>query len=564
MEYLKEGHALLKRHGLYRSGSDMHTFAMDRALANACAAEIAASAQALHEAGRLITPRGAIAGKRIILGDYFMSLAVKLCLPLRNKAVTDLLARHMSLIGSAAQNPFFRNSRQDFLRLVDEFCMAATQPDAGRPASGASAAPGESSYFDTKSSAGPREAWPRAEARPLAETQSADQCKGRGRAASRLASMADADLAQAAASPPARIDNTLLFALDAGFYKSASAEARRALYFMEKRFSERFRAPEASEMDGWIHSALTSGGKRLRPILVCLSAGLGPGGGDPDEELVVRLMATIELMHCASLVHDDIVDRSPTRRSRATINAEKGDGYAAMCGFAMIGEALNLLGDADIEDIPAIIARIPLEMSFGELRQLDVEYDLEAQTEADYYERIGWKTATLIEGSCMAGALATGADAGVLEAVREYGHALGILFQLRDDLLDYALSPTDGKPVSQDMERGIYSLPLLHALECLPENTAAGAKLRSVLKKRVKSRTDIFFLVETANQTGGIGYARKMIEKEAGRAADALSRLQANEYTEALALILDALNRKTETEARALRESMDSLTGTKR
>ncbi|MDR3305499.1 MAG: polyprenyl synthetase family protein [Clostridiales Family XIII bacterium] len=331
--------------------------------------------------------------------------------------------------------------------------------------------------------------------------------------------------------------NKLLAALNKGCYKTAAAETRRALSLMEEWFARRFDAAGATEKDGWIYSALSSGGKRLRPMLVRLAAGFGR----PDEARIVRLMCAIELIHSASLVHDDIVDRSPLRRSRATINAEKGDGYAAMCGFAMIGEALALLEDADADAVIDVVAKIPMEMCFGELRQLEIEFDLKAQDEEDYCKRIERKTAVLIKGSCLTGALAAGAGQRVVSALSDYGHALGILFQLRDDLLDCEQIPTDGKPISQDMERGIYSLPILYALTQLREGTREGEKLRAALRKRVKSPAEIRALAEIAADTGGIDYARAAIARQQGRAGDALSRLPANEYTEALTILLDTL-----------------------
>ncbi|MCL2493523.1 MAG: polyprenyl synthetase family protein [Clostridiales bacterium] len=342
--------------------------------------------------------------------------------------------------------------------------------------------------------------------------------------------------------PPAQLDgNPLLLALEGGYYAETSVRARRLLARMEAVFAQLFDKPDANEMDGYIFRALTCGGKRLRPLLVCIASEIRAGRA-ADEDLVVRLMAVVELMHCASLVHDDIVDRSPLRRSRATINAEKGDGYAALCGFRMIGAALELLREAEEPEIAELIARIPLEMSRGELRQLKVEFDLDAQTEADYIERVTRKTAVLIEGSLQLGAIAGGAAPGPRAALSDYGLALGVLFQLRDDLLDFAPSPSDGKPVSQDMERGIYSLPLLFALGALPENEPEGAKLRALLRKTIKSPSELRGLVLTAQRSGGVDYTIERLRAYAGTAEDAVLRLHQTACTEALLLITETLS----------------------
>ncbi|MDR3364039.1 MAG: polyprenyl synthetase family protein, partial [Clostridiales Family XIII bacterium] len=348
-------------------------------------------------------------------------------------------------------------------------------------------------------------------------------------------------------------ENKLLSALESGWFKSAAAETRRALAEMERCFTVRYGADGASEMDGWIYGAIMSGGKRLRPMLVRLCAGFGNGGAGkqasaqtggqtPREETVISIMSSIELIHSASLVHDDIVDRSPLRRSHATINAAKGDGYAAMCGFAMISDALGLIGDDCPERIPEIIAAIPMRMCDGELRQFDVENKPERQSESEYFRRIAGKTAVLIEGSCVCGAVCGGASAETERCLAEYGRALGMLFQLRDDLLDYEAGPADGKPVSQDMERGLYSLPLLYARRfCAENDPAEAARLDAAMRKQIKSPADLRYLASIAEKSGGIAYTRGAIGNEAGKAFAALSALPQGPYAEALALLVTAL-----------------------
>jgi len=516
VSYLEEGHALLRAHGLYGASDDAHFFAIDRALENfkgksaPGAAEISAALQALYEAKRLVTARSSIEGRRIILGDWFMSLAVGLALPLQNPRLTGLVSEELCRIGADANRLSRAASKKAFSATIDRFTEA----------------------FCTYSGADDDEADMRLHRSERHEKNTAYRMPSPG-------------------------ENKLLAALENGYFKTAAAEARTSLDRMEAWFTAKYVSGEANEMDGWIYGAIMSGGKRLRPMLVRLCAGLGadegakgPGSKTADEPYVLDIMSTFELIHSASLVHDDIVDRSPMRRSRATINAEKGDGYAAMCGFRMIADALELIG-GDISDrLPEIIAAIPKQMCGGELHQLEIENKPELQSEAEYFHRISCKTAALIEGACVCGAILGGADDKAVRVLSDYGRALGLLFQLRDDLLDYSVpqkstgrdAGISGKPVSQDMERGVYSLPLLYARKSLIDrNPAEAAKLDAVLRKHIKTPSDFCYLNETAENSGGILYTREAIDLYANAALSALALLPQGAWTEALALLVTVL-----------------------
>jgi len=517
LSYLSEGYALLRANGLYGPSDDKHVFAMDRALANfadagaAGAAEAAAAIQALFEAKMLITARSSIEGIRIILGDWFISLSVELALPLRNPLLIRMISEELRGMGIDANRPTFKVSKKAFCATIDRFTNALT--DASKPR-------GE------EGGTGPA-------------TQSGSGV---------IHSEAEASFVPRVGDFKNKQKNKLLAALGEGHYKASAAETRAALAQMEYRFAQKYAAKGASEMDGWIYGAIMSGGKRLRPMLVSICSRLGNGA---DADSVINIMSTIELMHSASLVHDDIVDRSPLRRSRATINAEKGDGYAAMCGFKMISDALGMIADGCADNMAKTLASIPKKMCGGELRQFEIENKPALQSEDEYYRRIECKTAALIEGSCACGAILGGADERVARILADYGRSLGILFQLRDDLLDYTAADrtnTDrgkdisGKPVSQDMERGIYSLPLLYAKEKLvAENPAEAKKLDSVLKKHIKSAADFRYLNDIAESSGGLDYAMEAICCYRDKAVAKLELLPQGPYTESLAMLVEAL-----------------------
>jgi len=533
ISYLAEGHGLLKKHGLYGKSDDIHTFAIDRALANFAAdqtkwdvpyvskeppplcfegaSEAAAALQALYEAKRLVTARSSIEGRRIILGDWFMSLAVALALPLRSARLADLMSEELSAIGTDANSIHRSVSQKSFYETIDRFTTELTTRQKGD---------GSIRGTDLLIDLSIKRSVPLIEPSPFCLK---NQTQGTSHSVLSLF--------------PA--DNKLLSAIGSGFHKTAAIRTRNALSRMETWFSDRYASEAANETDGWIYGAIMSGGKRLRPMLVRLCAGLGT---EYDEQTVICIMSTIELMHSASLVHDDIVDRSPMRRSRATINAEKGDGYAAMCGFIMIADALSLIGTETSDKLIRILSGIPMKMCGGELHQLDIENMPEFQSEHEYFDRIACKTAALIEGSCVCGAISCGADDKTVRALSDYGRALGLLFQLRDDLFDYGVPHTSGKPVSQDMERGIYSLPLLYAMDALKETDAKEyEKLDAILRKHIKEPSDFRYLNKIAEDTGGISYTLDKIEEQAKSALSSLVSLPQDTWTEALSLIVFAL-----------------------
>jgi heptaprenyl diphosphate synthase len=300
----------------------------------------------------------------------------------------------------------------------------------------------------------------------------------------------------------------------------AEDRLRNRLARMEDLFRTRFAGkgpddPEA-EMGRRAYEALMSGGKRLRPGLASLASGFGK----PAEDAIVDVMAAVEIIHTASLIHDDIVDDSDERRGRPTINALKGDGYAARCGYFLIAEAVNILEAHMRSGVTDILADVVTDMCRGELRQLRIESDLAMQSPDDYFARIERKTARLIEGSCRMGCRIGDSRPDRERTLGEYGGALGIVFQLRDDLLDCGLVASGGKPVYQDLRRGVYTLPVLYAVR-----RSRDARLPELLAKKDKSRSEMAEIIAYAEETGGVAYAKEMIAAYAARALNALTRL---------------------------------------
>ena len=207
---------------------------------------------------------------------------------------------------------------------------------------------------------------------------------------------------------------------------------------------------------------LSAGGKRLRPAMVGLSArAINPS---PDESRLTVVGAAVELVHMATLVHDDVVDNTATRRGKPTANAVFGNGVAVLTGDFLLAKAMRLLAvDGDLKIIRTV-SDITLEMSEGEVMELLATGDPRISEET-YFEILRKKTAVFVEGCCRCGAILGGAAPGQEATLAEYGYRLGMAFQIADDLLDYTGDPAvTGKPVGSDLRDGRATLPVLIAL----------------------------------------------------------------------------------------------------
>ena len=215
------------------------------------------------------------------------------------------------------------------------------------------------------------------------------------------------------------------------------------------------------EMRAYALRTLHAGGKRVRPSLTILTASMFK-----NEDNIVPLAAAMELLHMASLIHDDVVDEADTRRGQATINVLKNNRYAIHVGDYILAEAIDIISKQPNADrLLAIMGDLSAEMSLGEVEQLRSTYDVH-QTVADYNYRIDRKTALLMATSCQAAAVASGASEDEINRFYQIGYNLGMDFQIKDDLLDMTLdSEKLGKPAGSDLARGIMTLPTILVLE---------------------------------------------------------------------------------------------------
>ena len=246
-------------------------------------------------------------------------------------------------------------------------------------------------------------------------------------------------------------------------------------------------------------------GKRMRPMLILLMA----KNYGCVSEVTQHSGVGLELLHTASLVHDDVVDESTERRGQASVNATYNNKVAVLVGDYLLSTALLHVSLTDNQQIVQYLAELGRTLAKGEILQLSNISNTNI-SEDIYYQVIKQKTAALFEACCAIGALSAGADADEIEAAKLFGQNLGIAFQIRDDIFDYYDSQEIGKPTGNDMAEGKLTLPVIHALN------ATGNEEMIALARKVKEGSvdsdEIARLVEFTKNNGGIEYAEERME----------------------------------------------------
>jgi octaprenyl-diphosphate synthase len=241
-------------------------------------------------------------------------------------------------------------------------------------------------------------------------------------------------------------------------------------------------------------------GKQMRPLLVFLTAKLNGEIGEPT-----FVAATcIELLHTASLVHDDVVDDAHERRGVLSINALWNSKIAVLLGDYLLSSGMHICVEKSRYDMLEIISEAVKSMSEGELLQLQKARKLNIKEE-DYYKIIISKTAALLAACTACGTRSVTEDPEVIQLMKEFGENIGIAFQIRDDILDYEGTGLTGKTVGNDIKERKITLPLIHALEQSP-----GSKRRHILgivKNRKKTKAEITEVISFVSDYGGIEYS---------------------------------------------------------
>ncbi|MDN3351171.1 polyprenyl synthetase family protein [Actinomadura sp. DC4] len=264
---------------------------------------------------------------------------------------------------------------------------------------------------------------------------------------------------------------------------------------------------------------ILAGGKRLRPLLVLAAA----YAGSPQRDRAIRSGVVVELLHLASLVHDDVMDEAAQRHGVTSANARMGNVRAVLAGDYLLARALATACELGRSE-GALAARAFTRLCDGQARESATLFDAD-RGERAYYAAIEGKTAALFATACRLGAMAGGLGEGATEALAEYGLQLGMAFQLVDDLLDFtSSSDAMGKPAGHDIVEGVYTLPVLYALRERP-------RLATVLDRARPNPVsgapaDLAAVREAADivrDSGGLTATRRAAEQRTGRAVGALS-----------------------------------------
>ena len=276
-----------------------------------------------------------------------------------------------------------------------------------------------------------------------------------------------------------------------------------------------------------------AGGKRLRPILLLMAARLAGYSGPR----AVRLGCVVELLHTATLIHDDVVDQAPLRRGRPSANARWGDDASVLVGDHLYSKSFALMvrdGDPAVLDT---LAHATVSMTEAEVFQLERKRT-GTTTEADYLRIITQKTASFISACCRIGALLARADGARLEALTRYGLHIGIAFQLADDSLDFVADEARlGKAIGADLKEGKRTLPLIAALERAAP--AERQRIQVVLKRRAPSPAEVEEIRRVVVKYEGVDYALQRAQAYAQTAKEDLGPFEDCEDKETLALIAD-------------------------
>ena len=278
------------------------------------------------------------------------------------------------------------------------------------------------------------------------------------------------------------------------------------LELLEKTLGETLvsTAPLISEVGAHL---VRSGGKRLRPALYLLSA---KSCGGFDENKVTPLAAAIELIHMASLVHDDVIDQAQTRRGTLTANARWGNQVAVLTGDHMFAQAFALISNKGYsEDVGERLAALVQGLCAGEILQDSALYTADHNLE-EYERRIAMKTADFLAICCELGGMVGGAPTEVCEGLKAYGKAIGMAFQITDDLLDVMGDEERiGKPAGNDIRQGVVTLPVICALETSPDRD----ELRAIVTDREMTDDMVVRAIDIVRASDGVMKARKRADK---------------------------------------------------
>lgn len=276
---------------------------------------------------------------------------------------------------------------------------------------------------------------------------------------------------------------------------------------------------------------LEAKGKQIRPMLVILSSKLF---GQISRATLDAAVA-VELLHSASLIHDDVVDESPARRGRRSVNSIWDNRVSVLVGDYFVSCALKAAIATGDTSIINIIAELGKELARGEIDQIETA-DSHTIDEEKYFNVINQKTASLFSSCMKMGAISNGASEREVEILSTFGEKLGLCFQIKDDIFDYFTNEKLGKPTGSDLAEGKVSLPLIYAIRT--GNDRENSDMRALLSKERLTQGEIATLIEYAKKMGGIEYAEETMKRLEAEAIAELAPFGKNEITDSLINIL--------------------------
>ena len=308
-----------------------------------------------------------------------------------------------------------------------------------------------------------------------------------------------------------------------------------------KLFEKKFKNSLQSSvplLDKIMHYIIKRKGKQMRPMFVFLTAKMF---GEINEKSY-RAASLIELLHTATLVHDDVVDEANLRRGFFSINALWKNKIAVLVGDFLLSKGLLLSVENEDYDLLNIVSAAVKDMSEGELLQIEKARKLDIE-EKIYFEIIRKKTAVLISSCCSCGAASMNQDQDKIKKLKLFGEKVGIAFQIKDDLFDYNQSSLIGKPTGIDIREQKMTLPLIYTLNIV--DTGTKNKIINTVKNYHKDDKKVSELIKLVIENGGLKYAEKVMINYQKEALEILSEFPKNEYRDALQkLVVYVINRK--------------------
>ncbi|MBB3187339.1 polyprenyl synthetase family protein [Microbacter margulisiae] len=309
----------------------------------------------------------------------------------------------------------------------------------------------------------------------------------------------------------------------------------------ESAFADAFESDNHTLKEVYVY-VLNNVGKQVRPLLTLLCSQICGGITDTTIQAGVAL----ELMHTASLLHDDVIDEAEQRRGKPSVHSRWGNKAAILSGDYLLASSFLVSTTINHPQIWRILASVGKQLAVGELLQQDSTITVENQwSEANYFDVINNKTAQLFAACCQIGALGANAPKTQVLAMKEFGQNIGLIFQIKDDIFDYFDSAEIGKPTGNDLKEGKITLPLLHALSQVSEDES-NAMMNNIRKVFLEHNESLIPTIQKfARSNGGIRYAEEQMDLFHQKALDALSIFEESKEKASLLATLQFVSDRT-------------------